>query len=265
MTEAVRFPIHDSSTAVGVAAARLADLEARHGRVGTMVATMAGSPSVLVGYLDLSRAVKRTKLTRAVTERISLAVQDHLDCAFCLEAHTDAARAAGLDDSEISLARAGTSDDPAIAPIIAFGRRAHQEPASITAADIDALRALGLRDRDVLDIVALVVLNVFTGTFNLVAGLEPDPPSPTTLVVANPGPGHYPNGDNPMNNNTFTVVGMTCGHCVRSVKDEVGKLDGVESVAVDLSTGVVTVESTQPIDDDAFAAAIDEAGYEVSP
>ncbi len=64
--------------------------------------------------------------------------------------------------------------------------------------------------------------------------------------------------------NTFTVVGMTCDHCVRSVESEVGKLDGVESVAVDLGTGVVTVESTQPIDDDAFAAAIDEAGYEVS-
>lgn len=188
MTDAVRFPIHDSSTAVGAAAARLADLEARHGRVGTMVATMAGSPSVLAGYLDLSRAMKRTKLTRAVTERISLAVQDRLDCAVCLEAHTNAARAAGLDDSEISLARAGTSDDPAIAPIIAFGRRAHQEPASITAADIDALRALGLGDRDVLDIVALVALNVLTGTFNLVAGLEPDPPSPTALDVASPGP-----------------------------------------------------------------------------
>jgi AhpD family alkylhydroperoxidase len=188
MTGAIRFPIHDSSTAVGVAAERLAELEARHGRVGTMVATMAGSPSVLAGYLDLSRAVKRTKLTRAVSERISLAVQDHLGCAFCLEAHTDAARTAGLDDSEIALARAGTSADPAIAPIIAFGRRAHQEPASITAADIDALRALGLRQRHVLDIVALVALNVLTGTFNLVAGLEPDPPSPTPLVAATPGP-----------------------------------------------------------------------------
>ncbi len=64
---------------------------------------------------------------------------------------------------------------------------------------------------------------------------------------------------------TFTVVGMTCDHCIRSVESEVGKLDGVESVAVDLGTGVVTVELTQPIDDDAFAAAIDEAGYEVSP
>ncbi len=188
MTEAIRFPIHDSSTAVGVAAERLAELEARHGRVGTMVATMAGSPSVLAGYLDLSRAVKRTKLPRAVSERISLAVQDHLGCAFCLQAHTDAARTAGLDDTEIALARAGTSDDPAIAPIVAFGRRVHQEPSSITGTDIDALRGLGLRDRDVLDIVALVALNVLTGTFNLVAGLEPDAPSPSTTVVATPAP-----------------------------------------------------------------------------
>ncbi len=64
---------------------------------------------------------------------------------------------------------------------------------------------------------------------------------------------------------TYTVVGMTCDHCVRSVQSEVTKLDGVESVVVDLDTGLVTVESTQPIDDEAFAAAVDEAGYEVSP
>jgi len=64
---------------------------------------------------------------------------------------------------------------------------------------------------------------------------------------------------------TYTVVGMTCDHCVRSVESEVTKLDGVESVAVDLDTGLVTIESTQPIDDEAFAAAVDEAGYEVAP
>ena len=63
---------------------------------------------------------------------------------------------------------------------------------------------------------------------------------------------------------TFTVVGMTCGHCVRSVKGEVAKIDGVESVAVDFKSGTVTVESTAPIPDEAFAAAVDEAGYEVA-
>lgn len=64
--------------------------------------------------------------------------------------------------------------------------------------------------------------------------------------------------------NTFTVVGMTCGHCVRSVKEEVGKLDGVKSVAVDFKSGLVTVESDTDISTDTFVAAVDEAGYEVA-
>lgn len=63
---------------------------------------------------------------------------------------------------------------------------------------------------------------------------------------------------------TFTVVGMTCGHCVRSVKGEVAKIDGVESVSVDFKSGTVTVESTEPIADELFVAAVDEAGYEVA-
>ena len=64
--------------------------------------------------------------------------------------------------------------------------------------------------------------------------------------------------------NTFTVVGMTCGHCVRSVKDEVGKIDGVNSVGVDFKSGLVTVESDTDIADETFVAAVDEAGYEVA-
>ena len=64
---------------------------------------------------------------------------------------------------------------------------------------------------------------------------------------------------------TYTVTGMTCGHCVRSVTEEVGKIEGVTSVEIDLASGRVTVESEGPVDDTAFAAAVDEAGYEVAP
>lgn len=63
---------------------------------------------------------------------------------------------------------------------------------------------------------------------------------------------------------TFTVVGMTCGHCVRSVKDEVGKIDGVSSVSVDFKSGLVTVASDTAIATEDFVAAVDEAGYEVA-
>lgn len=67
-----------------------------------------------------------------------------------------------------------------------------------------------------------------------------------------------------MPSSTYTVTGMTCGHCVSSVKTEIGKIDGVTSVDVDLATGAVTVDSTAPIADTDIAAAVDEAGYEVA-
>lgn len=61
---------------------------------------------------------------------------------------------------------------------------------------------------------------------------------------------------------TFTVAGMTCGHCEAAVAEAVGKLAGVVDVAVDLSTKLVTVRGTD-LDAGAIVAAIDEAGYEV--
>lgn len=60
---------------------------------------------------------------------------------------------------------------------------------------------------------------------------------------------------------TFDVVGMTCGHCARSVTREVAQLPGVEDVTVDLAAGSVTVTSTDAIDVADIAAAVDEAGY----
>jgi copper chaperone len=63
---------------------------------------------------------------------------------------------------------------------------------------------------------------------------------------------------------TYQVTGMTCGHCVNAVQQEVGAIDGVTDVTVDLTTGAVTVTSTQPIADDQMTAAIDEAGYQLA-
>lgn len=68
-----------------------------------------------------------------------------------------------------------------------------------------------------------------------------------------------------METTTVTVVGMTCDHCVRSVSTEIGGVDGVTGVDVDLASGRVTIRSDQPVDPAAVAAAVDEAGYELAP
>jgi copper chaperone len=59
----------------------------------------------------------------------------------------------------------------------------------------------------------------------------------------------------------FDVVGMTCDHCARSVGKEIGRIDGVDSVDVDLVSGLVTVTTTAEVDRSEIAAAVDEAGY----
>jgi copper chaperone len=61
---------------------------------------------------------------------------------------------------------------------------------------------------------------------------------------------------------TYTVPGMSCGHCVTAVSEEVGQVPGVESVDVALATKQVTVRGD--LDDKALRAAIDEAGYEAA-
>lgn len=61
--------------------------------------------------------------------------------------------------------------------------------------------------------------------------------------------------------NTYRVEGMTCGHCVSAVREEISVLDGVSDVDVNLETGGVVVTSNTELDPQAVADAVDEAGY----
>ena len=64
-----------------------------------------------------------------------------------------------------------------------------------------------------------------------------------------------------MSTTVWTVQGMTCGHCVAAVTEEVSAIDGVTAVEVDLASGRVTVTADADPAPDAMLAAVDEAGY----
>ena len=66
-----------------------------------------------------------------------------------------------------------------------------------------------------------------------------------------------------MDEKTYSVSGMTCSHCVMSVREEVSEVAGVEAVDVDLSSGRLVVRG-EGIEDSAVEAAVAEAGYEVA-
>jgi copper chaperone CopZ len=64
-----------------------------------------------------------------------------------------------------------------------------------------------------------------------------------------------------MHSAVYQVSGMTCDHCVQSVRTELGRLPSVRDVTVDLAAGAVTVASDGALATDAVRAAIDEAGF----
>ncbi|MBA3339248.1 MAG: heavy-metal-associated domain-containing protein [Geodermatophilaceae bacterium] len=67
--------------------------------------------------------------------------------------------------------------------------------------------------------------------------------------------------------NDYTVTGMTCAHCVAAVSEEIGTLEGVMKVSVDLVEGgesTVHVTSETPLDPEQVRLAVDEAGYRLT-
>jgi len=62
---------------------------------------------------------------------------------------------------------------------------------------------------------------------------------------------------------TYTVSGMSCGHCKAAVEQEVGRVPGVQSVSADFESKLVVVRGER-LEDEALRAAIDEAGYEAA-
>ena len=163
----------EMNAARGKAKKLLDERASRGGEPGPMVRAMANAPVVLRSYLDLNRAVKRIHIDRRVTERINLAVHEWLGCAYCLAAHTHAARELGLSELDIELARQGTATDPKIAALVAYGQQLIAAPAEVSDAQVAGLREFGYADDQIAEVVALVALQLLTGAFNLVAGIEP--------------------------------------------------------------------------------------------
>ena len=169
-----RLPLIDTDAATGKVAEMLQEYEDRAGvPPGPMIRGLAGSSAMLRAYLDLNRAMKRAHLDRRVSEQVSLAAQAWIGCRYCIEAHTRMGKQAGLSDRDVELALQGTADDAKVAALVAFTQQVLGAPSEIADADVDGLKALGWRDEQIADVVGLAALNLLTGAFNLVAGIEP--------------------------------------------------------------------------------------------
>jgi uncharacterized peroxidase-related enzyme len=155
------------------------------GSAPNLFRVVANSPAALEGYVSLSGALGKGALPAATRERIALAVAEVNGCAYCLSAHTYLGKHfAKLDDAEMTANRHGSSNDPKAAAAVHFAVRVTQLRGHVSDDDLQAVRAAGYTDAQIIEIVQHVALNTWTNYINEVARTDIDFPVVTLSKAA---------------------------------------------------------------------------------
>ena len=169
-------------SATGKAKELLDAVQGKLGLVPNLTRAMANSPAVLEGYLGLSGALGKGRLSAKNREQIALAVGQANLCDYCLAAHSAIGKMVGLTPEQILDSRRGTAVDPKSDAVIRFARKVVDERGRVSDADIADVRAAGLNDGAIAEVVANVALNIFTNYFNHVAETDIDFPRAEPIV-----------------------------------------------------------------------------------
>ncbi len=166
----------DPAAATGRPRELLDAVQAKMGLVPTMMRIMASAPAVLEGYLGFSGALGKATLSAKTREAIALAIAQVNHCQYCVSAHTLLGRKAGLGESDATAARTGESSDPHTAAALRLALAINNKRGNVSDADLAAARSAGLTDGQIVEVVGVVSLNIFTNYFNHVADTEVDFP-----------------------------------------------------------------------------------------
>ena len=178
-----RFQQIAPESATGKSKELLDAVKSKLGLVPNISRAMANSPAVLEGYLGLSGALAKGRLSAKNREQIALAVGQANQCDYCLAAHSAIGKMVGLTADEIQDSRRGSAVDPKGDAVIRFAQKLVENRGWITDDDIETLHAIGFDDGAICEVVANVALNIFTNYFNHVAETEID--FPKVAPIAN--------------------------------------------------------------------------------
>lgn len=147
------------------------------GSVPNMFRLIANSPAALEGYLALSGALGKGSLEARTRERLALTVAGVNGCEYCLSAHAFLGKnLAKLDDAELAANVTGHSSDAKADAALQFAARVVEARGHVSDAELQAVKAAGYDDAQVLEIVLHVALNTLTNYVNTVGGTAIDFP-----------------------------------------------------------------------------------------
>jgi uncharacterized peroxidase-related enzyme len=144
-------------------------IKKKSGMVPNILKHMANSEPALTGYLNFSGALANTSISAQLRELIALAVGEINGCHYCVAAHSAVAKLRGLSQDEIMDARRGTATDSKVDTAIKFAISIVENKGFVSDDEIEAMREAGYTDGEIVEVVAVVSLNIYTNYINHVA------------------------------------------------------------------------------------------------
>lgn len=167
----------ERESATGAVKEQLDQIHGAFGTVPAMFRAVAHSPAALTSMWSAFGAYGGGTLGAALGEQIAVAVADRNSCDYCLAAHTALGKKAGLTREALAAAQVGESDDPRTAALLAFALKLVDARGQVSAADVDAVRAQGWNDEQIVETIGQVALNLFTNYVNIALDVPVDFPS----------------------------------------------------------------------------------------
>lgn len=146
------------------------------GMVPNIYRVMANEPAVLAANLAMNEALAGGSFNAKTREAIALATAGANDCGYCASAHTAISKSLNVVDHEIENRLLGLSDDPKLQAVLQFALAVIEERGFASSAQIDAAKAAGLSDAEIMETVGNVVANIFTNYVNHIAETDIDFP-----------------------------------------------------------------------------------------
>lgn len=160
----------------------LEGVQKKLGKKPNIFLTLAHSPAALQAYLGFSGAMATSSLPGKLREQLALTVGQANSCDYCLAAHTAIGTSLGLTADETMAARQGKAGDANAQAAIKFAQDIVEKRGNVGDGDVKALRDAGFNDQQIVEIVAVVAINLFTNYFNHVAGTVVDFPAAPALA-----------------------------------------------------------------------------------
>lgn len=172
-----RIPLVNPADTTAERQAILSEIHAAFGATPNMFRAVANSPAALKSMWGAFGALGGGTLPTQLGEQVAVAIANRNACEYCLAAHTVLGRKAGASAEEMSEAQDGRSDDPKTAAALRFALAVVERRGQVEASEVEALRAVGFDDGEIVELLAHVALNLFTNYVNVALDVPVDFPA----------------------------------------------------------------------------------------